>query len=116
MSQIGSLGEMLACVKWKDKKAITLLSTTLSCFKCTSVVESRVEEYRRGMRYVDKADMLESYYAIDRTSQKWWHQLFWHFQDTKRLHIKDFGFMILTGLIRVNAMKRDMTESATPNR
>ena len=39
------------------------------------------KNYNIHMGYVDKADMLKSFYEISRKSKKWWHRIFWHFVD-----------------------------------
>ncbi|KAJ8971292.1 hypothetical protein NQ314_000769 [Rhamnusium bicolor] len=91
----GLLREMLTCVKWMDKRVVTVLSTihvpteslpvgkrekdgTITQINCPKAVN----DFRRCMGGVNRADMLKSYYAIDRKSRKWWHQLFWHFIHT----------------------------------
>ncbi|RZC33484.1 DDE Tnp 1 7 domain containing protein [Asbolus verrucosus] len=71
------------------------------------------------MGCVDRADVLKSYYAIDRKSKKWWHRLFFHFLDTalanpfilfrKRtkstLKLKDFRLEIVCELVGANCVK-----------
>ncbi|KAJ8937381.1 hypothetical protein NQ314_011929 [Rhamnusium bicolor] len=86
---------MLTCVKWKDKRAVTVLLTihapteslpvgkrekagTIKQINCAKAVN----DYRRCIGGVDRADMLKSYYAIDHKSRKWWQRLFWHFIGT----------------------------------
>lgn len=84
----------IVAVRWKDKKAINLVSNHDTTEPATvnrkqhdgsnKVVPcpSLVKEYNAHMGYVDKADMLKTCYAIDRKSKKWWHRLFFHFLDT----------------------------------
>lgn len=85
----------VSCIKWKDKRTIQLLSTIHSPIDQTKVNKREkdgsmtevncpkaVIDYRRCMGGVDEADMMQSYYAIDRKSRKWYHRLFWHFLDT----------------------------------
>ncbi|KAJ8967367.1 hypothetical protein NQ314_002937 [Rhamnusium bicolor] len=81
-----------------------------------------VNDYRRCMGGEDRADMLKSYYAIDRKSRKWWHRLFWHFiyitlvksfiiskQPTKNgLKLKDFRLEVIFSLVGANRLKRDL--------
>ncbi|KAJ8966657.1 hypothetical protein NQ314_003384 [Rhamnusium bicolor] len=55
--------------------------TQINCAKA-------VNDYRRCVGGVDIADILKSYYAIDRKSRKWWHRLFWHFIDTPFYHFQ----------------------------
>ena len=38
-------------------------------------------DYNKHMGYVDKADMMKSFYALDRKSKKWWHRIFFHLLD-----------------------------------
>ncbi|KAJ8953531.1 hypothetical protein NQ314_007348 [Rhamnusium bicolor] len=130
--------EMLTCVKWKDKAVVTVLSTinaptesvpvgkrekagTIIQINCSQTVN----DYRRCMGDVDRADMLKSYYAIDRKSRKWWHRLFWHFIDTalvnsfiiykqateNGLKLKDFRLEVISGLVSINRLKRDLERS-----
>lgn len=90
-----SKNNKISCVRWKDKRVVQLLSVIHSPTACTvvqrkekdgSVTEIKcpniVYDYRKNMGCVDKADMLKSYYGIDRKSKKWWHRLFFHFLDT----------------------------------
>lgn len=85
----------VSCLKWKDKRTIQLLSTIHYPTDQIKVnkreKDGRVTEvncpkavldYRKFMGGVDKADMMKSYYGINRKSRKWYHRLFWHFLDT----------------------------------
>ena len=66
------------------------------------------------MGCVDKADMLKSYYEINRKSKKWWQRIFWHFVDItlvnsfiiylqlfleKNMKLKDFRLSVVDSLI-----------------
>ncbi|XP_049799607.1 uncharacterized protein LOC126234910 [Schistocerca nitens] len=74
----------IACMKWKDKRVVSLLSTidspvtlkeisskekdgTITKIPCPQIVKS----YNLNMGCVDKADMMNSFYAIDRKSRRW---------------------------------------------
>lgn len=79
-----------------------------------------VQDYRRCMERVDKADILKSYYEVDRKSKKWWHWLFWHFLDTvlvnsyriftrktgKKITLKEFRLDVVVGLVGTNTTKQ----------
>lgn len=41
--------------------------------------EKLVKEYNKNMEFVDKSDMLKSWYELDRKSKKWWHIFFFIF-------------------------------------
>lgn len=66
------------------------------------------------MGYVNYADMLKSYYEIDRKSHKWWHKIFFHFLDLSlvnsftlfkensqgsTMNIKQYRLAVAAGLI-----------------
>ncbi|XP_046992254.1 piggyBac transposable element-derived protein 4-like [Schistocerca americana] len=84
----------IACIKWKDKCVVMLLSTIDSpvCVEEVSRKEKNgkiikvpcpkiVKSYNANMGCADKADMINSFYAIDRKSRKWWLRLFWYIVD-----------------------------------
>ena len=50
---------------------------TLKVVACPKMAK----DYNSHMGFVDKADMLKSFYEISRKSKKWWHRIFWHFVD-----------------------------------
>ena len=91
------------------RKAKDGLSTTLTCPKL-------VKDYNKHMGYVDYADMMKSYYEIDRKSKKWWHRIFIHFLDVsvtnsyllfkiksqgKPIPLKDFRLAVVAGLVGI---------------
>ena len=71
-------------VQWKDKRIITVLTTSGSC-NVIDVQTHRgehkkkpaiVQLYNNNMLGVDKMDQLASYYAFVRKSVKWWRKVF----------------------------------------
>ena len=87
--------ENIVCVKWKDKRCVSLLSTQDDPVKIISVQRREkngtkinvpcpqvVADYNRNMGFVDHFDHLKSLYEIDRKSKKWWHCIFFHFLDS----------------------------------
>lgn len=71
-------------VKWKDNRPIQFLSNyhdpdhLTSCLRkakdgssASIKCPTRVKNYNKNMGYVDYADMMKSYYEIDRKSHKW---------------------------------------------
>ncbi|KAJ8948967.1 hypothetical protein NQ318_022991 [Aromia moschata] len=61
------------------------------------------------MGCVDTADMLKSYYAIERKSRKWWHRLFWHFLDTSIVNAFIlFKKNAMSGLVGANSLKQPL--------
>lgn len=117
----------LACVKWMDNKSVFLLSNFHDPSETSDVNRRQkdgtnavifapvmVKDYNMHMGYVDKADMLKSYYEIDRKSKKWWHRIFWHFVDVcvtnafiiykekkyDSLTLKKFRLQIVDALLR----------------
>lgn len=87
-----------------------------------------VLDYRKNMGCVDKADMLQSYYAVDRKSKKWWHRLFFHFLDTTlvnahilykkktgaKVTLKEFRCDVIMGLIGANTARTSQGRSPSP--
>ncbi|XP_046987055.1 piggyBac transposable element-derived protein 4-like [Schistocerca americana] len=80
-------------LKWKDKRAVHLLSNFHSP-EVTTVTRrerdgSRIElpcpqavmDYNAHMNNVDKFDQLKKSYEISRRSKKWWHRIFFHLLD-----------------------------------
>nr|XP_023016646.1 piggyBac transposable element-derived protein 4-like [Leptinotarsa decemlineata] len=127
--------DMISCIKWKDKRVVTLLSTIHSPTNNASVGKREkdgtiteiacpiaIKDYRRCMGCVNKADMLKSYYAIDRKSRKWWHRLFCHFLDTSivnsyilfrektgnKMKLKEFRLEVVSGLVGANSLKENL--------
>jgi len=78
----------LSSLKWRNNRCIQLLTNfhnlDISSFtrknKDGSTISVScplaVTNYNTHMGYVDYADMLNSYYKIDRKSHKWWHRIF----------------------------------------
>ena len=81
-------------LKWIDKKPVNFLSNyhdpsvvsdghrrqqdgTLK----TVTIPQISKDYNNHMVFVDKADMLKSYYEISRESKKWWQRILWNFVD-----------------------------------
>lgn len=122
----------LAFTKWKDRKAVYLLSnyhnpsinrTAMRKEKDGSrqevVCPEIVVDYNKHMGYVDKTDMLKALYEIDRKSKKWWHRLIWYFldlavlnsfiifrykQSTSTLSLKKFRQSVVSGLVGVSSI------------
>ncbi|XP_049816570.1 piggyBac transposable element-derived protein 3-like [Schistocerca nitens] len=80
--------------RWKDNRAVNLISTCHSPSDVSTVTRKMkdgtitnitcpivLKDYNSSMNYVDNFDRLESDYAIDRKSKKWWMRLFLHFLD-----------------------------------
>lgn len=114
-------------IKWKDNRCIQFLSNfhnpdhitlckrrnkdrSISQIRCPQVIF----DYNKHMGYVDYADMLKSYYQIDRKSHKWWHRIFFHFLDVslvnsfilfkdkshgKTMTLKQFRLAVAAGLL-----------------
>ena len=119
--------EGLVALLWKDKKSILFLSNfhdidDVSCVERKNKDGTRTEiscpqlvkDYNAHMGYVDKADMMKSFYEIDRRSKKWWHRIMWHLLDVavvnsflifnernegKSLTLKEFRLAVIAGLI-----------------
>ncbi|XP_047118675.1 piggyBac transposable element-derived protein 4-like [Schistocerca piceifrons] len=122
----------IVCMKWKDKR-VTLLSTidspvtlkdvlrkekdgTITKIPCPQIVKS----YNSNVGCVDKADMMNSFHAIDRKSRFCWLRLFWHmidisignafilFQLTKaneKKKLKEFRRCVVAGLVESSVFK-----------
>ncbi|KAJ8965741.1 hypothetical protein NQ314_003930 [Rhamnusium bicolor] len=130
-----TIREMLSCVKWKDKRAVTVLSTINAPTESLPLRKSEkdgpitqincakdVNDYRRCMGGVDRADMLKSYYAIDHKSRKMvapsilvlhrhsLSKLFYHFQagNQKSSETRNSRLELISGLIGANRLKRDL--------
>ena len=92
-SKIAQKGSLVA-VAWRDKKVIHFLTTADSPTDIASV-ERRgkdgnrmnvpcpkvVPEYNSNMNGVDRADQIRTEYPTYRSSEKWWHHLFWFLWD-----------------------------------
>ncbi|XP_018377831.1 PREDICTED: uncharacterized protein LOC108770657 [Trachymyrmex cornetzi] len=81
-------------LKWIDKKPVHFLSNFHDASKISQANRRQKDgslkevtcpqicvDYNAFMGCVDKADMLKSYYEINRKSKKWWQRIFWHFVD-----------------------------------
>ena len=79
----------IAAFKWKDNKAIMIISNFHGT-EGTSVQRRQrngekldvpcptaIADYNKNMGGVDKADMLRALYAVNRKSVKWWHRIYW---------------------------------------
>lgn len=87
------------------------------------------KNYNSYMGCVDKADMLKSYYEINRKSKKWWHRIFWHFVDVAlvnsfiysqlfpeaKIKLKDFRLSVVDFLMKLpKRAKRGRPSSKSP--
>lgn len=117
----------ILALKWKDKRAVHLLSTYHNPEDCTEVNRRNkdgsvitiqcpmaLREYNSNMNGVDKFDQLLSNYKINRQSNKWWHRIFFYFLDASvvnayclykmlpldnKASAKDFRRNIIDGLV-----------------
>ena len=85
----------ILAMQWKDKRAVTLLSTIHDDSMVSKVRRTRlapggreeiskphlVEEYNTYMGGVDKSDQLLSYYGFSHRTVKWWRRAFYHLLD-----------------------------------
>lgn len=84
----------LFCLKWKDKRCVTLLSSLPDAVDSIQIERKQkdgtkvlvncpkaIPTYNSNMGFVDKFDQLVSLYEVDRKSKKWWHRIFFHFLD-----------------------------------
>lgn len=116
----------ISIVKWKDKRAVHLLSNfhdpqstnevkrrdkdgTFKQIPCPNILA----DYNKHMNCVDRFDQLKSTYEIDRKSKKWWMRIFWHFIDCSVVNsyilyklkklppitLKDFRRKVVDGLL-----------------
>ena len=122
----------MAATKWIDKKPVQFLSNhhdpsvisevnrrqkdgTLKVVACPKMAK----DYNSHMGFVDKADMLKSFYEISRKSKKWWHRIFWHFVDVsivslftnscsliKKVSLKNFRLSVADHLIEVPILSK----------
>ena len=83
------------CLKWKDKRDVTMLSTVpdaglLEVTRRTRTEESGTElikkanmvnDYNTHMGGVDVSDQLVRYYGFPHRSVKWWKRVFYHLLD-----------------------------------
>ena len=84
---------MIIVYKWKDNKAVHLISNFHGTERVTisrkqndgSKLEIEcpkvVKDYNKRMGGVDKADMLCAIYGVGRKSKKWWHRIFFGLLD-----------------------------------
>ena len=85
----------LLCLKWMDKRAVTMISTIhdntmvpiqrRSRFAGGREVISKpqcIVEYNRHMGGVDLSNQMISYYSFSHRSVKWWKRVFFHLIDT----------------------------------
>lgn len=81
--------EGIALVKWKDKRAVHLLSNFHNPKHITTVKRKQKDgskeevpcptlltDYNKNMNFVDRFDQLKSTYELDRKSKKWWMRFF----------------------------------------
>lgn len=104
----------ISWLKWNDKKPVHFLSNahdpsiisqtnrrqkdgTLKEVNCPQMAK----DYNLYMGCVDKADMLKSYYEINRKSKKWWHRILWHLLDVTLVN----AFIIYCQLFSQSKMK-----------
>lgn len=130
----------IAFVKWKDSKAVYLASNfhdpvatnfvrrkmkdgTTTAISCPRMVY----DYNKHMGYVDKTDMLKSFYELDRKCRKWWHRIFWYLVDicvlnsyklydetcatNERMSLKNFRLDVASGLIGTNIPQSNLRRS-----
>ena len=85
--QMRQIGSLVACW-WRDKRAISMLSTNASPTMDTAsrrtkegLVDKQIPQsvliYNANMGGVDRHDQLRSYYPIGRKSHKWWRCCLW---------------------------------------
>ena len=86
----------LLCLKWMDKRAVTMISTIHDNTMVPIQRRSRfaeggreviskpqcIVEYNRHMGGVDLSDQMISYYSFSHRSVKWWKRVFFHLIDT----------------------------------
>lgn len=69
-------------IKWKNPGQLTTCSRKAKYRSLTIVAfPQMVKDYNKHMGHVDYADMMKSYYEIDRKIHKSWHRIFFHFLD-----------------------------------
>ena len=80
----------LLCIKWCDKRQVTLLSTIHTASegwtgKCDRTEQrnpiykpTAILDYNKNMSGVDLSDQMMMYYSFLRKSCKWWRKLFFH--------------------------------------
>lgn len=122
--------ENIMCLKWKDKRCVTVLSNQSKPNTIFQVERKQkdgstvaiacpkaIVDYNRNMGFVDHFDHLKSLYEIDRKSMKWWHRIFFHLLDmtvvnsfllykmchgdSDKMNLKDFRREIISGLIKM---------------
>ncbi|XP_040062559.1 piggyBac transposable element-derived protein 4-like [Ixodes scapularis] len=97
-------------LKWKDKRCVTMISNAHTPSKIKIVKGKRKDgahedvpcpqviiDYNQHMGYVDKADMLKSYYEVDRKSKKWWHRIYFRFMDVSVVNTHILFMQIMAG-------------------
>lgn len=131
----------LLALKWKDKRAVCLLSnyhdsrdkSTVKRKNRDGTVEDvpcpqLLIEYNKYMNGVDKFDQLKSTYGVDRKSHKWWHRIFFFFLDAcivnsfiiykglnlEKMTMKDFRLAVVEYLISVPDTKRRCSDQNSP--
>ncbi|GBO26331.1 hypothetical protein AVEN_193236-1 [Araneus ventricosus] len=86
--------ENVVCIKWKDKRTISVLSSQENPTAAASVDRREkndgkrkliclqaIVDYKKNMEFEDHFDHLKSLYQINRKSKKWWHRILFHFLD-----------------------------------
>ena len=115
----------VSITKWKDNKGVLLVSNMHDPSE-ESLISRRQKDgsiivypgtvvnrdYNKHMGYVDKADMMKSFYELDRKSKKWWHRIFFHLLDVtvansfiiyrqvtqEKINLKSFKLSVIQGL------------------
>ena len=101
-------------LKWIENKPVHFLSNFHDASKISQANRRQkdgslkevtrpqiVVDYNDFMGCVDKADMLKSYYEINRKSKKWWKRIFWHIVDVALMN----SFIISSQLFPEKNMK-----------
>ncbi|XP_040072344.1 piggyBac transposable element-derived protein 4-like [Ixodes scapularis] len=102
--------DKMLVLKWKDKRCVTMISNAHTPSEIKTVKRRLKDgahedvpcpqviiDYNQHMGYVDKADMLKSYYEVDRKSKKWWHRIFFHFMDVSVVNAHILFKQIMAG-------------------
>lgn len=108
--------EGVSMVKWKDNKAVHLISNFHDPTMATTVRRKgkdgsvqdvacpvMLTDYNKNMNSVDKFDQKKQCYEINRKSKKWWHRIFFHFIDACVVN----SFIIYTNLNLPNLTMKD---------
>ena len=102
----------MACISWKDKRPVILLSIhatpiDVSGAPCSIVLrrngaireEVRTSpihlKYTTFVKGVDIADQLRASYTCQTRSHKWWHRVFWFLLDTTVVNMYIYYLVVL---------------------